>query len=106
MAGSNPGHFLFRCRPRLVRNCALERAPITTGVCIAKTELPACLGTTACGYGSLIGARYLTTRSLSSGRASRGPVGVARRSLVRDDGDGAVRLLLPIELRDVRPVAD
>ncbi len=41
-------------------------------------------------------ARYLTTRSLSSGRASRGPVGVARRSLVRDDSINLLRNYFPV----------
>ena len=54
-AQSRPG---TRCRPRLVRNCARGRGPITTrGSCCAKLGLPACQMTTSCGYGSRIGAR-------------------------------------------------
>jgi hypothetical protein len=49
----------IRCRPRLVRNCARGRGPITPiRSCCDKLGRPACRTITACGYGSRIGARH------------------------------------------------
>ena len=46
---------LHESRPRLVRNCARERGPITTGsYCCGTQKVPACFSTLACGYGSRI----------------------------------------------------
>src|SRR5262249_1672124 len=70
-------------RPRLVRNCARERGPITTGSSWAKAGAPAIAITMACGYGSRIAIARLSGTTAGF-VAAAAPLMRRQRNLVVD----------------------